>query len=272
MLSLIQKTNPYIFMTQLLAYRNIIFAMAVREIHSRYVGSFAGLFWVLIHPLVTVGIFWLVFAIGFKVQPAGDVPFIVFFICGFTPWLTFQETLNTCVNAIIKSPHLVKKVAFPTEVLPVVYLIVSFTAHVIMLAILLGVIFFYDLPWSWLFLQSLYYLFALNVFALGLGWLISAVNVFSRDMGQGVILATNLWFWMTPVVWPPEMVPARYAELMWLNPMYYIVDGFRDSFLYSVPLWDKGVEHLWFWGICLFIFVLGGRIFKRLQPDFAEVL
>jgi lipopolysaccharide transport system permease protein/teichoic acid transport system permease protein len=91
-------------------------------------------------------------------------------------------------------------------------------------------------------------------------------------MGHGVTVIVGLWFWLTPVVWPPSMIPDRFEAWMWLNPMYYIVNGYRDTFLYSIPVWDRGFEHLWFWTICLFFFVLGGRIFRRLQPEFAEVL
>ncbi|MBO94489.1 MAG: teichoic acid ABC transporter permease [Opitutales bacterium] len=272
LLSFIHNTNPCIFLTKILAFRAVIRAMAVREIHSRYVGTFAGLSWAVIHPLVMVGIYWLVFSVGFKVRPGGDVPFIVFFVCGLVPWLVFQEILTMSVNAITKSPHLVKKVVFPVEVLPVVSLLVSLATKVVMLVILLAMITVHSLPWSWLFLQSLYYLIALNIFALGLGWLVSSINVFYRDMGHGVTVIVGLWFWLTPVVWPPSMIPDRFEAWMWLNPMYYIVNGYRDTFLYSIPVWDRGFEHLWFWTICLFFFVLGGRIFQRLQPEFAEVL
>lgn len=270
--SLIKKTNPYIFLTQILAYRAIIKAMAEREIYSRYIGTFAGLLWVVIHPLVMVGIYWFVFSVGFKVQPESNVPFIVFFVCGLLPWLTFQEVLQTSVNAITKAPHLVKKVVFPTEALPLIYLMVSLVTHVVMLAALLILIAVYALPWSWLFLQAIYYLGALYVFSLGLGWLVSAINVFYRDMSQGVTVGLGLWFWITPVVWPPSLVPPEFLKWMWLNPMYYIVEGFRDTFLYAIPLWEKDVEHLWFWGVCLFFFVLGGRVFQKLKPEFAEVL
>ncbi len=270
--ALISKTNLYFIITQMISYRKLVWAMALRELQVRYVGTFGGAIWAIAHPLATIVTYWFVFSVGFKIQPAGDVPFIVYFVSGLVPWLTFQEIISTSVGAITGAPHLVKKVVFPTAILPVVSLLASLVTHIALLCILLIILSVNGMPWSWTFLNAIYYLIAMYVFALGLGWFVCAINVFSRDVSQIVTVILGLWFWVTPIVWPSKMVGAAYHHLLMLNPMYFIVEGFRNSFLYGVPLWDGGIEHLYMWGICGIVFLIGGHIFLRLQPDFAEVL
>lgn len=268
---LVKRSNPYYFGVQLWAYRSLVIAMAVRETQGRYIGTFGGMLWMVGHPLATITIYWLVFSIGLKVEPSGDVPFVVFLVCGIVPWLTFSESLMSSVNAITGAPHLVKKVAFPTSILPVVHLLVSMVSHLAMLVILLVLLILNGVPFSWGALQAVYYLGALYVLSLGIGWLVASVNVFSRDVANGLSVVIGFWFWLTPIVWPASML-GEYSQWLMLNPLYYIVDGYRDAFLGGGVLWDKGVEHLAYWGICLILFVAGGRTFQKLQPEFAEVL
>jgi len=267
----VRRTNPYTYGAQLWKYRSLILAMAVREAQGRYIGTFGGMLWMIVHPLATITIYWLVFSVGLKVQPSSGLPFVIFLVCGIVPWLTFNETVMASTNAVTGAPHLVKKVAFPTSVLPVVHLLVSMVSHSIMLAILLVMLAVNGIPFSWAFLQALYYLGALYVLCLGIGWLVASINVFSRDVANGLSVILSFWFWLTPIVWPTSML-GKHAGWLMLNPLYYIIDGYRDAFLGGASFWDKGVEHLVYWTICLVILIAGGRTFRKLQPDFAEVL
>ncbi|NQU65639.1 MAG: ABC transporter permease [SAR324 cluster bacterium] len=268
-----KNTNVYKFISYLITYHGLIGAMALHEIKSRYIGSLGGVFWLVIHPLVMVSIYWLVFSFGFKVHPQGEVPFILFFLCGLTPWLTFQETLSNAAESIVRAPHLVKQVSFPLGALPMVSLLVGLVSQVVMILILLSGMLFYDMPWAWSFLNVFYYLFALMFFVLGLGWIVSSVNVFFRDVSQILTVGLGLWFWLTPVVWPPELFPADL--LCWLkifNPMYYVVEGYRESFLYGVPFWESSNNHFAFWIISGPLFFFGAVLFKRMRADFVEVI
>ena len=259
------------------AYRNrsVIRALAWREIQVRYVGTFAGLVWSVAHPLIMVLIYWFVFSMGFKVQPSGNVPFIVAFLCGLIPWTTMAETLTASTTAVTGNPHLVKKTVFPTELLPFVHLSASMVSHLIMLAILLVVMAFYGMPFSFYNFQFLYFLAGLSVFCAGLGWIVSALNVFYRDVGQILAVVLNMWFWLTPVVYPEEMfqrLPQYLQFLPMINPMYYIVHGYRMSFYLHTGFWENWGLGIYFWTVSLGLFTLGGWLFRRLKPDFPEVL
>jgi lipopolysaccharide transport system permease protein/teichoic acid transport system permease protein len=100
--------------------RNMVYAMALRDFESRYVGTLGGAIWAVIQPLATIIIFYFFFAIGFRVQSPQDTPFILWFVCGLMPWFMFNDTLLAITSSVSVNAHLVKKTVFPTEVLALV--------------------------------------------------------------------------------------------------------------------------------------------------------
>lgn len=252
--------------------RYMIQVMAMREIKSRYVGSAIGLFWSVIHPIIMVFIYWFIFSLGFKVKPTNDIPFVVWFFCAFVPWSTFNEMLNSSTNSIVKHTTLVKRTLFPSETFPFIYVVASGVNHLIMLLILGVMLWLNDLPLSFYSLQLFYYWGAMIILMIGMGWFFSALNVFLRDIGQLVGVLLQVWFWGTPIFWSLEMLPERLRFFLKLNPMYYIVEGYRDSFLYHRPFWENTEFTIYFWIPCLLIFIVGGSVFRKLKPEFADVL
>ena len=246
--------------------------MALREIQRRHIGTIGGLFWSVIHPLMIILVYWFVFSVGFKVRPAGNMPFIAVFLCGLIPWMMFAEALTTGTSAVTANISLVKKTDFPTEILPVAYLVAGLITHAIMLVILVLVLFVNKINLSLYNLQFLYYLAALTFFCLGLSWFLAAVNVFCRDVGQVLTVILNVWFWFTPIVWSIDIIPSKYHYIVKLNPFYYIVQGYKTSFLYHRPLWNDYPAALYFWLVCTVVFIVGAMTFKKLKSEFAEVL
>jgi ABC-type polysaccharide/polyol phosphate export permease len=260
------------FLRRIYIYRSIIITMAIREIQTRYVGTLAGFVWSIVNPLMMILVFWFVFSVGFKVRPIGNAPFIVVFLCGLIPWTMFNDTLMANTNSITRNVHLVKKMVFPTEILPIVNLVASLITHGIMLGILVVLLLFNKISFSIYNMQFLYYLVALSVFTIGLSWCFSAINVFYRDVGQIISVVLNMWFWMTPIVWLIEIVPPDYQYIIKLNPIYYIVEGYRFSFIYHATLWNNYPLGIYYWGVALLSFIIGGTIFRKLKPEFADVL
>jgi lipopolysaccharide transport system permease protein/teichoic acid transport system permease protein len=250
----------------------MILTMALHEMQNRYAGTMAGFVWSVVNPLLMLTIYWFVFSVGFKVQPMGNVPFIVVFACGLIPWQMFNDTIMSNVGTIIGNPHLVKKMVFPTEILALVNLIASLISHIIMLIILFIIMFYYGISFSVYNFQFLYYLFAVSVFALGLSWLFSALNVFYRDVGQILSVVISMWFWVTPIVWAMDIVPKDYQFFIKLNPIYYIVEGYKSSFIYHEYFWTHYRVGGYFWAVALASFAVGGFIFKKLKPEFADIL
>ena len=175
-------------------------------------------------------------------------------------------------DVIIGKANLIKKTIFPSQILPVVKLTSSLIAHSIFIVVLLGLILFNRVPLTPYYLQFIYYLFCLSVLGLGLGWAVSALNVFMRDVGQIVGVVLQIGFWATPILWDIRMMPPKIQYIFKLNPMYYIIQGYRDSFIYAVPFWHHPLQTIYFWVTAGFLFLIGAIIFQRLKPQFADVL
>jgi lipopolysaccharide transport system permease protein/teichoic acid transport system permease protein len=246
--------------------------MAKRDIAQNQIGTFLGFFWTFINPLVLICILWLVFSVGFKTPTTRGLPFVVWLTAGLIIWNAFAETLNGATTVIRGNPHLVKKVLFPLSILPVVKLVAALMIHLVFILILVALILAYGLPASLYWFQAIYYLVAMLVFVLGLSWITSALFVFIRDVGQVIMVLLQFGFWFTPIFWNLEMMPAPIRLWLKLNPMYYLVQGYRDSFLYFVPFWHHPALTIYFWSVTAVIFILGAIIFQRLKPSFADVI
>jgi lipopolysaccharide transport system permease protein/teichoic acid transport system permease protein len=246
--------------------------MARRDLRERHVGTVGGALWSLLQPLLLVATYWFVFSQGFKVSLVSAVPFILYFVVGLAPWLMFAEALGTSVGSVVANGHLIRKLVFPSEILPVVHIATAAVVHAAMLAIVLVVVVLHGYVPTWHLLQLPYYTLAALTLALGLGWVLAAVNVFYRDVGQITQAALNVLFWLTPVVWPLDLLPAAARPYLMLNPMFYVVEGYRDSLLNGVPLWERGWQALAFWSVSLPLLAVGAILFRRLKPDFAEVV
>lgn len=261
-----------LFVKLVISQRYLIFSMVKRDLEVQYVGSLLGFIWTIVHPAVMVFIYWVVFSVGFKVQPANGVPFVVWLTAGMAAWQVFSESVVGSAGSVVANAHLIKKTIFPSQVLPVVKILLSVTTHSIFLLVLVGLLLFQKIPPSLYWLQFLYYLFCSCALSLGIGWAVSALNVFIKDIAQIVAVILQLGFWATPIFWDISMMPAGIQRMVALNPMFYVVTGYRQSFLYSSPFWHQPWQALYFWIVTLALFVAGALIFKKLKPHFADVL
>ena len=246
--------------------------LAIREVRQQYVGSTLGIVWQVITPLVLITVFWVVFSVGFRVQPANGVPFAVWLTAGMSAWFVFAEVVSGSVHSITGNSHLVKKVVFPLQALPVVKVLTALSNHLFFLLILTGLLILNGLSFSWYFLQAIYYFLCLVVLALGIGWTAAAVNVFTRDMARLVGVLLQVGFWATPVLWDIDILPEPYRSMFAANPVHYVVQGYRDSFLYATPVTERVDETFLFWLVTGSILFLGIFVFKRLRPQFADLV
>jgi len=260
------------FLKLLHGQRQLIWSMARREVASDYIGSFLGSIWTFVRPLVMIGVFWFVFSVGFKAKPMNDVPFAVWLTAGISPWFVFADIINGSTTSIVNNANLIKKTLFQSQILPVVKIVSCLMTHTVFLFILMGLILLQRMPFSIYFLQFFYYLAGLCMFALGIAWIVSALHVFLRDVGQLVGVILQVGFWMTPIFWDINLMSPRIQSILKLNPIYYIIQGYRDSFITFVPFWHHPVYSLYFWGVSVTVLVTGALIFQKLKPQFADVL
>lgn len=130
----------------------------------------------------------------------------------------------------------------------------------------------YGYPLHGHLIQVIYYLFSGIVLVIGLSWITSSLVIFLKDIGQIVSMLLQFGFWLTPVFWSTKILPLKYHFFIKLNPMYYVVEGYRGSFIYNEWFWEHGKLTIYFWVVTIGIFVIGATVFRRLRPHFADVL
>ncbi len=260
------------FFTEIVAKWPVLINLARREIRMQYAGSILGIVWQIITPLVLILVFWVVFSVGFRMQPASGVPFVVWLTAGMAAWFVFSEILSGSVHCITGHPHLVKKVVFPVQALPLVKVISGLSNHLLFIGILVVFMLFLKVGFSLYIFQAIYYFFCLVVLALGIGWMVAALNVFVRDTARLVGVLLQVGMWATPILWDINILPAPWRGIFALNPMHYIVQGYRDSFFYATPVSERIGETLLFWAITLTLLGLGVFVFKRLRPQFPDLV
>jgi ABC-type polysaccharide/polyol phosphate export permease len=261
------------FILQLWVRRHLILNFVIRDVKSRYVGSFMGLFWSVVHPLVLLVCYTFVFSIVFRVRPFTEATdnFAVFLFCGILPWLYFQDSVVRCCSSILDNAGLIRKTLFPSEILPVSLVVSNLVSHLIGLAILLVVLGFMGLlSWTLLFLPV--FILLLMLMTLGLGWFVAALQVFLRDTIHLVTVFMILWFWFTPIFYSADNdnVPVLLRALIRLNPLSYVVEGYRDALLeHQAPALTPLLILMAFAGAA---FLVGGFVFRNTKREFIDVL
>ncbi len=261
------------FITELWSRRQMIQELTVRDFKSKYLGSYLGMLWAFVHPTIYIVILWFVFQVGFKSKPQADYPFVLWMMCGIIPWFFFSECLQSATNSILDNSFLLKKVVFSIGMLPIVKILSALIIHSFFIVIIFIMSMLYGYSPDLHYLQVFYYLFAAIVLLLGLSWLTSSLIIFMRDIGQLVSMVLQFAFWLTPIFWSAKILPVKYANLIKLNPVYYLVEGYRESFIYKVWFWEGHyILSLYYWIVTGIIFVVGAVVFRRLRPHFADVL
>ena len=260
------------FLKAIFQNRKLLLELTKNDLKQKYIGSFLGALWAFIQPTATILIFWFVFQVGFRSQPVDNFPFILWLVAGILPWFFFAEGLSNGTNSIMTNSFLVKKVVFRVSLLPIVSLLSALIVHLFFIFFMFGMFVYYGYVPDMYWLQIVYYLFATSVLLLGLSWITSSVVVFFKDIGQFVAMVIQFGFWLTPIIWSMKMVPEQYQWLIKLNPVYYIVEGYRNSMIYHKWFFEDLSMTIYFWTVTTIIFILGALIFKKLRPHFSDVL
>lgn len=252
--------------------RKLIYGLSRNDFKTKYAGSYLGITWAFVQPIVTVLIYWFVFQVGFKSAPMGDFPFVLWLIAGMIPWFFFNESLLNATNSLLEYNYLVKKVVFNISSLPIVKIISSLYVHLFFIVFANGVYLLYGYKPSIYMVQIIYYTFCTFCLVLSISYATSAMVVFFKDLGQIVNILLQFGMWLTPIMWSYEMISPKYQWILKLNPMYYIVEGYRDTFIRKVWFWERMNQSILFWIITVSLFVIGAIIFKKLKEHFADVL
>lgn len=251
----------------------IIFGLAWQHFSSRHRSSYMGFLWTVVYPLTTASVLWFIFTQAFRVQPPkGDIPFIVWLLVGMAAWNLFADALISVTGCVSGNAYILKKHSFNMSFLPIIHALSALFSHCVFLLITVGFCLFYGISPSFGWLQLFYYAGYLFLLCLGIGYFTATVSVFVPDMLNVVNIFIQVFFWATPVFWSFSMLPEKYASIMRLNPVAYIVQGYRNALFNEGFFWNEPLKATVFWLAAIAVLLLSFRFFKKMKPHFADVL
>jgi len=261
------------FARNLIHRRTLLLQMVRRDFEQRFIGSTAGWMWGLILPLVQLVSWVFVFQLCLHqhVPPNESTQsYPLFLFCGYLPWLLFQDTVTRSANSMLDNANLITKTVFPAEIVPVSIFLSSLASHLMVVAVLIGILGVAMGHFSlWMLLLPLYML-TVGLFAIGVGWIVASLQVYLRDTAQVLTVILVFWFWVTPIFITEQQIPERFRFALRLNPLALVVRAYRDRLLsYRVPnLHDFAIVAAY----AITVFVAGGLFFRHLKRGFADVL
>ena len=254
--------------------RHLIWKLAKNDFKKRYAGSYMGALWAMLQPVITVAMYYVVFdkIMGNTGRGTGDVPFVLFLTAGLVPWFFFTEALNGGTNALLEYNYLVKKVVFKISVLPIIKIIAATFIHAFFIVVLLIVAAVYGYYPTIYTIQILYYSACLFIFVLALCYTTCSIVVFFRDLSQIINIALQIGMWATPILWNIDAVEGVWLTILKLNPLVYIVNGYRSAVCEKVWFFQDFFSTMYFWIVTVVLFGIGALVFKRLKVHFADVM
>ena len=250
----------------------MLFTLAKNDFKAKYAGSALGALWAFISPVITICIYWFVFQVAFRSAPVGDVPYVLWLVSGIVPWFFISEGWGAATGALVDYSYLVKKVVFPVEKLPLIRILSAFFVHLFFILLTIAITIGYGYGFSAVHLQVVYYAFAAFMLVFALGTLTSVLCAFTKDVSNIVGVFVQFGFWLTPIFWDMGQIPENLTFIFKLNPVYYITEGYRDTFVYGRWFFEKPALTVYFWIFTAFTLVIGKILFKRLRPHLADML
>ena len=256
--------------------RKLVLSLGLNDFRNRFAGSVFGIIWAFVQPVVTVLLFWFVFEFAMGAASQGNTPFVLWLMAGLVPWFFFSDSLCSATNVFCEYSYLVKKVVFKIEILPFVKVFSNLFVHaafILFMFLMYGIVGVFPGASA---VQVVYYSFAMICFVTSLVYLTSSICVFFRDISQMINIFMQVFMWMTPIMWNidtlSENIPVWIVVLLKINPMFYIVQGYRDAMISGVWFTQRWMITLYFWGITLIMYLIGSHIFRKLKGQFADVL
>ena len=257
-----------------LQYRRQILKLAKSDLIKTYRGSFLGWFWALVKPAITIFVYWFAFSIGLRSGNSVDgYPFFLWLLAGIVPWFYINEMFHAGTGSIKKYSYLVTKMKYPVSTIPTFVSLSSLFIHLILLMITICIFWLMGYAPNIYYLQLPYYI--LMMFLIFLMWdLFSApLAAFSRDFHQFVKSTTTAIFWLSGILWNVNKIDIPWLRfLLYLNPVTYIAEGFRNCFIYQKWFFEDAKALIGFWTV-LIIGTLGAvYTFNRLRKEIPDVL
>jgi len=260
--------------TEHLTYKNQIFKLAKSDLIKTYRGSALGWLWAIIKPTVTIFVYWFAFSAGLRItSQISEFPFFLWLIAGIVPWFYMSEMLTQGTDCIRKYSYLVTKMKFPVSVIPTFVNISKIIVNLFLIAIVILIFTIMGYPPTIYMLQLPFYIILMFIFLNAWSLFASFIAAISKDFSNLVKSFMTALFWLSGILWNVNTIPIPWLQkLLMVNPVTYIVNGFRNSFLEKKWFFEQPLELLFFLGILTIMILLGLWSYKKLRKEIPDVL
>ena len=251
----------------------MIFRMSRYEDKATYQSHYLGLAWQILNPAIQVGIYYLVFGIGVNQgNKISGVPFIVWMLIGITAWFYISSSILGASNSIHRQVGMVAKMKFPVSVLPTINIVSNLSSYFPMLVIVVFTVIGFGGSVSLYWIQYLYYFVCMIAFLFSFGILNATLTVLVRDYHIFLQSVLRLLFYVSGPIWDIQNrnLPEWLVKILRINPVYYIIEGFRDTFLNRAWFWEKTTYGLIFWGMVMILVILGTHLHMKFRAKFVD--
>lgn len=252
---------------------HLIMRLAQFEIKSSYQLHYLGVVWQLLNPATRIFVYWLVFGLGIRGgEPVGDVPFFIWLILGLIPWLFISPAIIQGSNSIFSKINLVSKMKFPISIMPSVAIATNGFNFIVLLVLLGGLLVFYGINPGYYLLQLPYYLAGLFIFLFSITLLFSTISAIFRDFQSLIQSLMRMMIFVLPILWDVSSLPDQWLNILKLNPFFYLIEGFRDTFLGRGWFHEDLAYTIYFWAVTHFILFIGSILHMKFRNRFVDYL
>lgn len=255
--------------SELLKSKDLLLELVKREIKAKYKQSVLGYAWVLLVPLINLVVLSVVFSYFIKI-PTGGIPYPIFLFTALVPWIFTANAISSATKSLLSNKTLITKIYLPRVVFPLSAIFAKFVDLLLYALILIGfmLVMGIDIQITMLYIPIIFTTHMMLIS--GISFILSATNVYYRDVENLLEVAIAAWMYLTPVIYPPELVPERFRQIFNLNPMTPIINSYRNVVLHGVaPPWESfGFATL----VSLILLVFGYLYFKSRSKNFADVV
>ncbi|MGG4167067.1 ABC transporter permease [Rossellomorea vietnamensis] len=253
--------------------QHLMFRLATYEIKGKYLMHYLGVLWQILNPAIQIAVYWLVFGLGIRGgAEVNGFPFFTFLLTGIIPWFFINHSLNQGSNSVYKQVKLVSKMKFPLSILPSVVIISNFLNFIMMIVIMLWILNINGIQPSIYLIQLPYYIFCTVVFLYSITLLFSTFSTIIRDFQSLLQSLMRMLFYLTPILWDIKMLPEIFEKILRLNPIYYLISGYRDTFLYHNWFFEDINYMFYFWVLTFILFFMGSKLHMKFRAKFIDYL
>lgn len=253
-----------------------IYSISKYELLSEMRDSRLGVFWNFANPLIQIATYYFVFGLVLSRGDVDGVPFIQWMLCGMVVWFFISPCITNGAKAIFSKTNVITKMKFPVSILPATVVAKELFNHFCLMIILVVFLLTQGIMPSLYWFELIYYLFAAVMFSISLAMVTSVLNMLARDTRKLILACMRLLLYLTPILWPISRLTEAWMKpiiyIMKINPIYYIVCGYRDCFIYHRGIMFYSNQMLVFWVITIFIFVIGCMMMYKFKHKFIDLI